>query len=383
MDRVEPDRHSINLPEDIYEAYKKDFQMDILTVGNVCSANCTFCSQKWNPPNIIRDLRRFLTVEEIKHFVSAYSNKIGMIASGYHTNSGEFFLHPHAADILEYLAATDKLSVNAEIFSNGMDLTEDHIKIIKALGLNFYLSLNTIDIHIRKNMMGGSFLKNRNALDALDVLEKHNVDYYVWIVPIRSNLVNGDLENTIKYLENSNVKSIQIHRPGYTKLTPPRIVDELNIPDKELLNVILSIKEKYKIEINLVILSPGLKSKNIFQRLTFFFKNAKDLILVKKLFCCAESAKNELPLVLSGMKMPDYDIQIVKSKVFGGNIDCTGLLLVEDYISAIEEYLENSQKEKPAIIILPRGSFDIMMDDLSMVSADKIRSKFNIELAFA
>lgn len=371
---------SINMPRDMYEAYKKDFQNYIVTVGNVCSANCFFCSQKWNPPGVIKDLKRFLTMKEIKRFTNLYSDRVNLIASAYHTNSGEFFLHPNAAEILDFLATKNKLSNNALIFTNGMNLTVEHIKIIKKLNLYLYLSLNSANITTRGKIMGGSYLKNKNAIDSVNMLDKYDVNYSVWIVPLQSTLNNGDLESTIRYLKNSKVESIVIHRPGYTKYTPSHIANELTIPDKELLDFILLMKQRYKVNLDIERLSAISKFRNIFYVLSELFKNAKHLNNKRKLFLCAETVKDILPLVLKKMEMQNYKIKVVKSKVFGGNVDCAGLLLVEDYICAIKEFLEQKQNKKPDIIILPRISFDINMEDLSMAPVRKIENRYELKL---
>ena len=370
----------LNMPRDVYEAYKKDFQNGCVTVGNICSANCFFCLQKWNPPGVIKDLKRFLTMKEIKHFTNLYLNRIECISSAFHTNPGEFFLHPNAIEILYFLATRNKSLKNLGIFTNGMDLSVEHIKIIKKLNLYLYLSLNSADIITRRKIMGGSYFKNKNAIDSIYTLDKYDVNYHVWIVPLRSNLNNGDVESTIRYLKNSKVESIDIHRPGYTKYTPSHIAKELTIPDKELFEFILLMKKKHKVNIDIERLSAGSKFKDIFYRLRTLFKNTKNLHIKKKLFLCSKAVEDILPLVLIKMEMQNYKIKVVESKVFGGNVDCAGLLLVEDYICAIEEFLRQSQNRKPEVIILPRVSFDINMEDLSMTPVRKIQNRYKLKL---
>lgn len=370
----------MNMPEDVYWAYKKDFQSCYFTVGNVCNANCFFCSQKWNPPGIIKDLKRFLTMEEVTHFTNQYLNKAICIGSACHVNSGEFFLHPHAAEILNLLAAKNKLSPHTPIFTNGMALSEKHIKIIKKLNLCLYLSLNTADITTRKNIMGGSCKNNRNAIDSIAILDKYNVDYHVWIIPLRNTLNTGNVENTIKYLKNSKMKTIVFHKPGYTKYTPSYITKELTIPEKELFDFALSMNKKYDVTIDIARLSVSERAMEILGKLHKLFNNSKHLNSKSKLFLCAETVKDILPLILTKMGIQNYKIQIVKSKVFGGNVDCAGLLLVEDYLCALKEFLEQKQNKKPEFLILPRVSFDINMEDLSMTSISKIENRYKIKL---
>jgi len=374
---------SIDMPEGTYAAYKKDFQSGRITVGNVCSADCFFCSQKWNPAGVIKDLKRFLTMEEVKHFTNLYLGRVTLIGGAFHTNSGEFFLHPDAAEILELLAAKNKLPSNTQIFTNGMDLTLEHIKVIKKLKLNLCLSLNTASITAREKIMGSGYGKHKNAVDSIYALDKYDVNYRVWIVPLRKSINNGDLASTIRYLKKSKVKLISLHSPGYTKYTPSVIAKELAITDKELFDFILLMKQKYNVNVDFDRYSLAAKFKNIFQMLYNLSKNGKHLNKKSKLFLCSETAKDILPLVLMKKGFHNYKIKVVKSKVFGGNIDCAGLLLVKDYISAVKEFLRIKQNGKPDVIILPSVSFDINGEDLSMTPVREIEDRCKIKLILA
>lgn len=370
----------MNIPKDIYEAYKKDYQNGMVSIGNVCAANCFFCSQRWNPPGVIKDLKRFLTIEEIKHFTDTYLDKASVIASAFHTNIGEFFLHPDAAEILDFLAGKNKLKKNTMIVTNGMDLTQNHIKIIKKLNLGLFLSLNSANIAIRKEIMGSSYQKNKNAIDSVHLLDKYGVSYSVWIVPLRRTLDNADVENTVRFLKKSKARSINIHGPGYTKYTPSNIARELAISDKELFDFVLSMKQKYNVNIDLERMTSISKVSVLFNMLSKLFMDEKSLNSKKKLFLCAATVEEELSLLLKQLKIKNYKIKTVKSRVFGGNIDCAGLLLVEDYLYAIKEFLEKEKNKKPEVIILPHRSFDINMEDLSMAPVKKIEDKYKIKL---
>ena len=74
----------------------------------------------------------------------------------------------------------------------------------------------------------------------------------------------------------------------------------------------------------------------------------------------------------------DYRIKVVKNNTFGGNIIVAGLLLVQDYIPAIEQVL--SEGYIPDLIVLPKDSFYFDELDLTGVSAYTIKDKFGIEI---
>ena len=80
------------------------------------------------------------------------------------------------------------------------------------------------------------------------------------------------------------------------------------------------------------------------------------------------------------MGVQKYEIRVVNSNVFGGNVKCAGLLLVEDYIKVIAEFLKKYRSKRPEYIFLPRNSFDKNMEDLSMESVVRIRDIYNIGL---
>ncbi len=366
------------MEKSIYDAYKKDFQNGIVTVGNICSANCFFCSQNYNPPGVIQSLKRFLSIEEIKHFINLYLNKVKWIASGIHTNSGEFFLHPNAAEILNFLGTKKKLD-GIGIFTNGMNLTIEHIKLIKKLNLFLYLSLNSANVVSRMNIMDGSYLGNRNAINSLEILDRYSVEYSVWVVPFNSALNNGDLENSIKYLKNYKCRNVKIHRPGYTKYTPLDIAKELAISDRVLLDFILNMRKRYKINITFEVLFGLEKIKIIFGAIRMLFNN-KMYSKKRKLFLCSYGMKEIVISMLKTNRFDKYNIKVVKSNVFGGNVDCAGLLLVEDFVLAIDEFLKQNKDKKPEVLILPRRSFDINLEDLSMVSPRILETKYKTQL---
>jgi len=371
----------MNLEKDIYEAYKKDFQNSAIGVGNICDADCFFCSQKWNPPGVTQDLRRFLTMEEIENLTEESGRKkLEFIGSGKHTNNGEFFIHPQALEILDFFKSKAMLTDCTNVFTDGMTLSEEHIKFIKKLNVVICLSLNSANVTIRKKMMGSSDAKNKNAIDAIDILEKYDLDYYIFTVPLRSILDNGDLENSIKFLKHSKVKEVIMNRPGYTKLTPEPIAKELSIDAKELFEFASLMKEKYNVNMSVASLSQMEIEKMISHWLESFFNKNKDLITKRKLFLCSESVKDIFPLVSKELKMEDYEIKVVKSREFGGNITSAGLLLVEDYIYAVDEFLKQEGRRKPECLIVPSISFDINKEDIRMVSYKEIENRCGIKV---
>jgi len=75
--------------------------------------------------------------------------------------------------------------------------------------------------------------------------------------------------------------------------------------------------------------------------------------LVKPSF---EQALAESPLFTSGQ--PEMDIEIPRNNFFGGNVFMGDLLVVQDFIDCIKEYLEKGGK-KPDLIVIPSSPFNL------------------------
>lgn len=226
------------MPRIVFEAYRRDFQNGTITLGNVCNAQCFFCSQTMNPPGIIQDYRKFLTLEQVNYFLRHYLDPTRNISIGsaIHLNSGEFFLHPRAAEIVRSLPATP---INA--FTNGMCVTEDHVLALKERGAQLSFSINDASLANRLALMGGRVIHHELAFGLLDLLEKHELAYSLWLLPTRSRLDNGDLEYSFKQLARLG-KHFCLHTPGFTKHAPEHVVRELDISIDELLQLCILVK---------------------------------------------------------------------------------------------------------------------------------------------
>lgn len=372
------------MPADVYEAFKKDFQNGIVTLGDVCDADCFYCSQKWNPPGILRSLGRLLSLDEVEHFIERHLDEPKMIGSAYHVNSGEFFLHPDAVTILrmmggKYHSKLDK----AIIFSNGLHLTEEMVRVVKELGLHVILSLQMLDSSRKGKVIGNTNSRNMKAFDALRLLNRLEVSHSVAIVPLMQNVINGDFKATIDFVAELGTGSVLIHRPGYTKYTPPQVVKELVIPSQFFFEVIKRHRQKYNTKFDFSHNTRIGNAKRIGRAIIELLRREKELVNLRKLFLYAESVEEVFPLVLKELPVGDYESQMVKSNVFGGNVQAAGLLLVEDYIAAIEQFLQRRPGYRPEAMILPRMTFDKNNEDLGMTPAKRLEERFGIKLYLA
>ncbi|MBF0485605.1 MAG: radical SAM protein [Candidatus Omnitrophica bacterium] len=372
----------LSMPADVYEAFKKDFQNGIITLGDVCSANCFFCSQKWNPPHVLKHLNRMLTLEEIEHFMDRHLKSPAWIGSAIHVNSGEFFCHPHVMDVLKLLVQKKRVECNNMItFTNAMELTEEKLEIIKELNLCLHVSLHTTNISHRTKIMGGTQKKHQNAIATLSLLKKYKIHHLILLVPLKQSITSGDFEATVRNLTEINTTKIVVHRPGYTKYTPAHVIKELSVPDNFLHQYCLFLKKKYSANISYgFAMSDTDMNKDISESLRNLMKDKRNFSKRRKLFLYPASVRNVFPGVLKSLGMENDGSHMVKSQVFAGNVDCAGLLLVEDYLAAVKEFFLHNKGPRPEEIILPRASFDINDEDLSMTPATQIEKIYGTKV---
>lgn len=371
--------NNLRLQEDVYQAYKKDFQNGVVTVGNICNANCFFCSQKWNPPGVVQDLKRFLTVEEIGHFSRRYLKEIFLIGSAIHVNSGEFFFHPQASEILTMLSRGRELS-GTPIFTNGKGLNEKHARLLKRLKLRVSLSISSTDCFPWGRASGGSRLSEFS--ESLIMLQKHKVDSSVWVVPCKTAFRNGELRSLMGFLKKYKVKTVLLHRPGYTRFTPAKIAEELTLPDALLLDFVAKIRKQEKINLLFELPPP----RQLLQELYFLLGQVlqtRGIRRKKKLFLCPVCLEEKIRLLLEVLDPGEYMVKAVRAGVFGGNVDCAGLLMIKDYIAAVDEFLRFNRGWVPEAMILPRNSFDVNLEDLSTEPLSTLQKRYHAGVILA
>jgi hypothetical protein len=366
-----------NIPDDLYEYYRYEFQAGTVTIGSPCGVNCFFCSEKWNPPGLIKSIERYLTFEEVCHFAEAYLPKALWIGDwNRRIASGEFFCHPRSADILHYLASTQKLFDGTLITTNGMDLTTDHLQIIKQVGAVVCLSLPAYDTDVRQRIMGGPTEKHETAVCAASELDSLGIPYGVGIVPTRDALDGGDMQRLVEHLTAARPQDITVYRPGYTKYTPPQFSERLSITHDELFRFVARMQAEHGVNIHYAF--PAGESMR--GELAFMFSQWPPHFGGKtKLFLCSQPVKDALKSCLRDIEMRDYHVRAVTSGLFGGNIDCAGLLTIDDYIRAIDEFLAGHAK--PELLVMPWASFPIDRQDVSGNSVHAIREKYGVKVA--
>ena len=376
------------MTDKVYWGYKREYGFGLVNVGTPCNTKCFYCSQYWNPPEIIIVYGNWLTLDEIKHFLTFVPDKhIYEVGYGHHISNGEFFAHPHATEILKYFIEEDFVVKGLD--TNGHFVNEEQVKLMKILlerhtgrGIGWDSGKNVVDEkgEVMDGMWWGLYLHLTNyekTKHCFELLDKHDVPYAVVIVPTLVDLENGKSEEWIRLLnEEHNPSQIEISHPAYTKYAPPNVVKHLDFTWDDGWEYIKKWQKKYpKVKIDSENrITPGRIDKSL-NDLLDRFKDVIENDNPKMLFLISESVKEVFEThVKKIIPFDDYKIQMVKNTTFGGNIIVAGLLLVQDYIPIIES--------KTLISFLPKDSFFFDELDLTGVSVHTITEKFGIKVVW-
>ena len=373
------------MSEQVYWGFKREYSFGLVNVGTPCNEKCFYCSQYWNPPDLVIAYGNWLTMEEIKHFLTFVPDKvIKVIGFGHHINNGEFFAHPKSLEILEYLIDNGFI-IKDGIDTNGHALTENHIKFIErfrtrvsehehfsweegGIGPVVYLHLTNYE----------------KTKDTLELLSKYKIPYTAVIVISTVDIENGRTEKWIEQLQTHNPMEIQVVPPGYTKYTPEHITKHMEISWDEHWSYMENWRRKFpKVPIGWEgsKLYNGIAVEEITNSLRWLKKSYRKYINKKILFLIAESVESIFGSTVEKENLfKDYKVVMVKNETFGGSIKVSGLLQTSDYISVLEKTISNDYS--PEFIILPKMSF--FWDDLDLrgVSAYTITEKFNIPVVW-
>jgi len=359
-------------------AFKREYSFGLVNVGTPCNEKCFYCSQYWNPPDLVVSYGGWLTMEEIKHFLTFVPDKvIRVIGYGHHVNNGEFFAHPKSLEILEYLIDND--FIVRGIDTNGHSLTENHIKFIE----RFHTKVAE---HRHYGIWQGLYLHLTNyekTKDTLELLSKYKIPYVAVIVISTVDVKNGRTEKWIEQLQTHNPTEIEVVPPGYTKYTPEHITKHMEISWNEHWNYIKNWRKKFPkipIEWEASKLYNGMAEEEITYSLKWLYKkwaNTDKEIL----FLIAESVESIFESTIEKENLfTNYKVVMVKNETFGGSIKVSGLLQTSDFISTLDKTISNDYS--PDLIVLPKMSFFYDDLDLRGISAHTITEKFDIPVVW-
>jgi len=363
------------MTEKVYTAYYNEYQHGMVNFGSQCNVKCFYCTQYYNPPDLHIPYNSFLTVDEIKSLLTVAPKTIDLGSTKW-TTGGEVFLHPDIVEILNYMY--DEGFVISGISTNGKLITNEIAKILskwKNVSIGLHLSATSY----------------KELIPTLDLLDKYEIIYDIVIVPTRSRIDNKRIEKWIENVQKHRIDSVCILKPSFTKFTPPNIRKELDISDTELIELVGYWNFKYTNH-KVFLQTVRFHEMNILSSLEYFSVNYQQQTFSMSpnvLFLIAESVenvfeeivdfKNKINFITEDFSpFANYKIKKVKNKTFGGNCEVSGLLMCSDYISAVNDVIDEGYA--PQFIVTSKESF--IFDDLDLrgIHASSISQQFELPL---
>jgi len=327
-----------------------------LQITSICNAKCIFCSNEQNPFKIKRcSFRSYNELEKVVYATPTFTGPIHLNESlPGRISEGEAFIHPRFFDILKMIRG--KFSNSIAISTNGALLTKEFIEKLKEYNpLQIAISIPTIR---KEHWMESFHLTDGDhaiSMAAFELLKANDIAISANLIPMPSWIGWDEIEETIKFLSDK-VAHILVYAPGYTRES--KIVNQMKHSKMELSLFLEEMGRKYSFTYYW----------SMDPRLPIHLNH--DSIMNSMRFCVSHNCKNILWFTSTaaldrftkeinglGLGFPlNNAVLEIKNNVYGGNIECSGLWLLQDLYAALEDYLKNNPK--PDQIFMPKGFLD-------------------------
>jgi len=391
-------KEDTKMSDTIRTAYEMEYGYGTVNVGSKCNRACFYCSQYWNPEDLVPNYNGYITLNEIKEFLKLVPNKhIWTAGAGItRVNMGEFFFHPQVQEILEYFR--DESFHVCSYVTNGSLITEDNIKVIKEINENSKKSgapsshymdhdpseENHINLHITNY--------SQKMKKVLNLLDKYEIPYVITLIANRHEVDVGRVERWIKEIQKHEPINIEMQPASWTKYASQEVIDKMAMSRAELNYLVHIWQEKYpkhKIKFYMGLNNSAYitLSLNVFmKKYAEYIQNSGTYHTENILFLCSKAVEDIFESTIEIFKeaghkfVENYKVAPVENETFGGNVECAGLLLVDDYISTIEKTLINGYK--PDWIVTSSQSFEYGDLDLAGVSPIILSEKFEANMIY-
>lgn len=223
-------------------------ERNILPITSACNLDCVFCSHKYNPPEVEVFHCGHRSLEEVKEITDFLDPKRKIVIGESITRivEGEPFTNPDFNEILIYLRELFPRT-KIQITTNGSYLTRENVKLLANLGLiELNVSLNSVKLDLRKELMGEN--AGETVWHGIHNLARLEVPYHGSIVAVPMITGWDDIEETIKFLNQHQAKTVRLFLPGHTKLTPDKLQFDFDLW-LELNDYIAKINNKYRVPV--------------------------------------------------------------------------------------------------------------------------------------
>jgi len=363
----------------MYETIAAKAMGNHLPVSSVCDAHCFFCSNEMNPFEILRE--KFRTMEDTKKGIALLDSNASEIVIGDalpgRISEGEALLHPEIFKILR-LIRNKCPRATIQVTTNATRLTEEYLlKLKEFLPIKFTISYQSNSKENWCKIFDSPERKYQTAHDSFEFILKHGFYVEANMTPMPTLVGYDDIEDTIRFLASwPNLNFLFIFAPGYSRVVPKNIKDQLVYDTTEMSDFLAEMRKKYQIDI-LWLLDPKQPLDGFMplpDMLNSFYQGFKN-----PLWLFSEAVFDRARNLIEGFtrSVPNnHYVTCVKNRTYGGNIVASGLLQVADFDYAIEKALKRTNDID--LLILPDVPFDAFGNDLTCVNHDTLWDKYEI-----
>ena len=332
----------------------------VFPISTVCNAKCLFCSNKMNPFKVHNC--GFRPLREVQEYVfkilplleSDIPICLGDAIPG-RISEGEAILHPKFFEILRLIrAAAPQRTIH--IATNGALLTEEMIgRIAEYKPFHVMMSYHSVDVDKWIGMFRTLNEKHFDtATRAWRLLGEAGISTSGAIVAMPNVLGYEDIAQTLLFMNQYSPSTIQLWEPGYNKYTDGELLEMMKVHKTQFKEFVYRM---YKECDNTALLwnkDPDIPLElypyhHMLQSVHRGYKNVYWLTGE-----CAYERLRDMIDTFSAYVPNKHTVKRVVNHTYGGNIDCNGLLMINDLQLAVREI------EKPDLVIVP----DIMLDNL-------------------
>lgn len=356
-----------------------------LQISSVCNAKCIFCSNDQNPFKIRREgFRKLDDIKEaLKEVVVNPKDLTEVVVIGDsipgRISEGECLLHPQIFEILELIR--EKYPDNPiGVSTNGTMMTDPFIaKLMEYKPIKVTISYHSDNVNNWMKIFQLPEEKFKIAKRSFKLMRDARFIVRGAIVPMPNLVGYQDMEQTIQWLSRF-VIDILMWSPGWTKYTKPDAKELMDTNYEDLSKFFISMRKKHNVDIDFLtdpfiplVFDPINLMKDSFHRrysrVGWFISEAAFFRLSNM-------------IEATSLFIPNHHYPImVKNNTYGGNIICSGLLMVNDFRVAIKEAIEKHNIE---LAVLPSNANKDNNDlDLMNESYNSLKEEFDIPIWFA
>lgn len=248
----ESDGYETDWEEILLDSFK---QKNNIVVTTKCNLNCIFCSRKYNPFQSKQSHVKFNDIRAQMGLLKPNS-MIYINSSISRLTDGEPFSHPRIWDILFLLRKmfpfrnTHTIHGKINITTNGTLLTDSALKRLEELkGIIIIHSINSTDLEDYMKLSQTSEKIARIAISIPRRIKNFIISYVPSIVAVPSIVGFEGIEETLRDLNENDVKYTRVFLPTYTKYAPEEAQKMLYCDQDKFYSLIEGLKKELEMKI--------------------------------------------------------------------------------------------------------------------------------------